>query len=125
MTKDERINFKNILRTKRDELRQLGRKRDGITIERSADAVDELQHAAERELAIRNLDRESNLLRNIDSALRRVEDGSFGFCMCCDEEISLKRLAAVPWAAFCIRCQDRADHDHGNEASGGMLVNAA
>lgn len=123
MTKGELNNFKKVLRTKRDELGQLGRKRDAITIERSADALDELQHAAERELAIRTLDRESSLLRNIDSALHRIEDGSFGICTCCKEEISPKRLAAVPWTPFCIRCQDQADR--GTEAFENILVNAA
>ena len=86
-----------------------------------------VQHAAERELAIRNLDRESNLLRNVRSALRRIEDGSFGICLHCEEEISPKRLAAVPWAPYCIQCQEQADknQDEGNEMFEDMLVNAA
>ena len=82
---------------------------DAIAIEQSADALDQVQHASERELAIRNLDRESNLLRNVRSALRRIEDGSFGTCLHCDEEISPKRLAAVPCAPYCIQCQEEAD----------------
>ena len=86
-----------------------------------------MQHAAERELAIRNLDRESNLLRNVRSALRRIEDGSFGICLHCEEEISPKRLNAVPWAPFCIQCQEQADRnqDEGNETFEDLLVNAA
>ena len=109
MTKTEINNFKKILQDKQDELEHIVRNRDAITIEKSADALDEVQHAAERELAIRNLDRESNLLRNVRSALRRIQDGSFGVCLHCDEEISPKRLAAVPWAPYCIQCQEQAD----------------
>src|SRR5262249_35835276 len=105
MTKTELNKFKKILETKQDELEQIVRKRDAITIEKSADALDEVQHAAERELAIRNLDRESQLLRNVRSALRRIDEGSFGVCLHCEEEISPKRLAAVPWTALCIQCQ--------------------
>jgi len=71
MTKTELNKFKKILETKQDELEQIVRNRDAITIEKSADALDEVQHAAERELAIRNLDRESHLLRNVRLALRR------------------------------------------------------
>ena len=109
MTTTDLNKYKTILETKQEELEHLVRNRDAITIEKSADALDEVQHASERELAIRNLDRESNLLRNVRSALRRIGDGSFGICMHCEEEISPKRVAAVPWAPFCIQCQEQAD----------------
>jgi DnaK suppressor protein len=127
MTKSELNKFKKILETKQEELERIVRNRDAITIEKSADALDEVQHAAERELAIRNLDRESQLLRNVRLALRRVQDSSFGTCLHCEEEISPKRLAAVPWAAFCIQCQEQADRniEDGNEMLDDMLVNAA
>jgi DnaK suppressor protein len=127
MTKTELNHFKKVLETKQDELERIVRNRDAIAIEKSADALDEVQHAAERELAIRNLDRESNLLRNVRSALRRIEEGSFGVCLHCEEDISPKRLAAVPWAAFCIQCQELADRnqDDSNEMFEDMLSNAA
>jgi len=127
MTKTELGKFKKILETKRDELERIVRNRDAITIEKSADALDEVQHASERELAIRNLDRESNLLRNVRLALRRIDDGSFGICLHCEEEISPKRVAAVPWAPYCIQCQEQADKRQadGEEVFDDMLVNAA
>ena len=87
-----------------------------------------MQHASERELAIRNLDRESNLLRSVRLALRRIDDGSFGTCLHCEEEISPKRIAAVPWAANCIQCQELADRnkEEGNETfDDDMVTNAA
>jgi DnaK suppressor protein len=127
MTKTELDNFKSILEQKQEELEKIVRNRDAITIEKSADALDEVQHAAERELAIRNLDRESNLLRNVRSALRRIEEGSFGTCLHCEEEISPKRLKAVPWAPYCIQCQEQADkhQNTSEEMIDDMLVNAA
>jgi len=127
MTTIELNNFKKILQQKQDELERIVRNRDAITIEKSADALDEVQHASERELAIRNLDRESNLLRNVRSALRRIDDGTFGVCLHCEEDISPKRLAAVPWAPFCIQCQEQADRnaEEGNEMLEDLLVNAA
>jgi DnaK suppressor protein len=128
MTKTELNKFRNILEAKQAELELLVRNRDGIAIEKSPDALDEVQHAAERELAIRNLDRESNLLRNVRAALRRIDDGSFGVCLHCEEDISPKRLAAVPWTAFCIRCQEVADRNQagdGSESLDELLVNAA
>lgn len=127
MTKIEMSKYKKILENKQDELERIVCNRDAITIEKSADALDEVQHAAERELAIRNLDRESNLLRNVRLALRRIEEGSFGICLHCEEDISPKRIAAVPWAPFCIQCQEQADRnqEEGNEMFEDMLVNAA
>src|SRR3954451_16834034 len=118
MTKNEIKKYKEILETRQAELVGVLRNRDGITIEKSPDALDEVQNAAERELAIRNLDRESNLLRNDRAALRRIEDGSFGTCVHCDEEISPKRIAAVPWTPYCIGCQEQADRaqEEGSES---------
>jgi DnaK suppressor protein len=127
VTETELNTFRKILENKQAELERIVRNRDGIVIEKSADALDETQHAAERELAIRNLDRHSNLLRNVRAALRRIEDASFGICVHCEEEISSRRLAAVPWSPFCIRCQEQADlkRDDGNELLQEILVNAA
>jgi DnaK suppressor protein len=128
LTKIELAKFRKILEQKRDDLERVVSNRDAITIEKSADALDEVQHAAERELAIRNLDRESNLLRAVRLALRRLDDGSFGTCLHCDEEISPKRVNAVPWAAFCIQCQEQADRhreDGEDELLEEMLSNAA
>ncbi len=127
MTKSEINKFKKILEVKQAELEKIVRNRDAIAIEKSADALDEVQHASERELAIRNLDRESNLLRNVRLALRRIDDGSFGTCLHCDEEISPKRIAAVPWAANCIQCQELADRnkEEGNEAFDDDIVSNA
>jgi DnaK suppressor protein len=128
MTKQELSKFKKILEAKQEELERVVRNRDAITIEKSADALDEVQHAAERELAIRNLDRESQLLRNVRAALRRIEDGSFGTCAHCEEDISPKRLNAVPWTSLCIQCQEQADRnrEQGNDDMlEEMLVSAA
>jgi len=103
------------------------RKRDGIAIEKSADQMDEIQYASERDLAIRNVDRESNLLRQVKAALQRIHDGSFGTCVECEWVISPKRLAAVPWASRCIECQEAADRDwqERSESFRLTLVNAA
>jgi len=109
MTKTDLVKFRNILDTKRSELSGSLRNRDEIVIEKAPDALDEVQLAGERELAIRNLDRDSNMLRQIRRALGRIADGSYGVCLHCDEDISPKRIAAVPWAAYCIKCQEQVD----------------
>jgi DnaK suppressor protein len=103
--------FQEVLERKESEVVSALRKRDGIAIEKSADQMDEIQLATERDLAIRNVDRESGLLRDVQDALRRIHAGEFGTCTECESEISPKRLAAVPWAARCIQCQEAADRD--------------
>ena len=127
MTKTELNKFKEVLETKQAELAKVLRNREGITIEKSPDALDEVQNAAERELAIRNLDRESNLLRAVRAALHRINEGTFGTCLHCEEDISSKRLNAVPWAAYCISCQEIADRnrEENNETFDDLLVHAA
>jgi len=127
MTKTELNKYKQLLETKQTELAGGLRNREGIAIEKTADALDEVQLAGERELAIRNLDRESNLLRNVRSALGRMGDGSYGVCLHCEEDISPKRLNAVPWTAYCIKCQEAADrHEFETvEAYDSLLADAA
>ena len=119
--------FQDILERKQAELVRVLRKRDDIAIETSADQMDQIQYASERDLAIRNVDRDSGLLRQVKASLRRIHDGSFGVCVECDEAISPKRLAAVPWAPRCIRCQNAADREQRErtDPSDEPLVNAA
>ena len=111
MTKSELDRFRAILTAKVAELERFTRHREGITIERSADQLEEIQAASERALAVCNLDREFNQLRDVRAALRRIQEGNFGTCQQCDEDIHPKRLAAVPWATFCIRCQEAVDRN--------------
>src|SRR5271154_7012104 len=122
MTKNELEKYKTVLETRLSELSYALRNREDIAIEKTPDALDEVQLAGERELAIRNLDRESNLLRNVKGALVRVADGSYGVCMHCEEDIKTKRLDAVPWTRYCIRCQEAADR-HEFEAESGDSIN--
>jgi DnaK suppressor protein len=119
--------FREILVRKQAELARVLRKRDDIAIEKSADQMDEIQYASERDLAIRNVDRDSALLRQVKASLGRIHDGSFGVCMECDEAISPKRLAAVPWAPRCIHCQNAADRERqgSTESYDETLVSAA
>jgi DnaK suppressor protein len=109
MNKNELKKYRAILMAKQSELAPQLRKRDGIAIEKTADALDEVGLAAARELTTRNLERESKTLRDVRAALRRIEEGDYGVCLNCEEEISSKRLNAVPWASRCIACQEQDD----------------
>jgi RNA polymerase-binding transcription factor DksA len=71
-----------------------GENREILAVGRSADEMDQTGRSAEREFAILGLNRRSELLRNIQAALRCIEDRTFGTC--CDEMIVRNRLVVVP-----------------------------
>ena len=110
MTRDELNRFRGVLETRESELSQLLGNRDGIVIEKVSEQVEGSHHAAERELASMNIDRMSGLHECVRAAISRIEDGTYGICLSCKRGIGRKRLEAVPWASFCIWCQEVADH---------------
>lgn len=109
--------FRKVLEAKRNELVASTGDCEEIRIEHAAEEFDRLQQQLNREVAIRNLDRESTLLKQVQSALARIEDGSFGVCLRCDEPIPERRLRAVPWAAYCVPCQEIVDRQRASGAS--------
>ena len=62
------------------------------------------------EMAAAQQTQAENLMKSIHSALERIEDGTFGECRNCGQEISAKRLEAVPWTRYCITCQELIDN---------------
>lgn len=113
--------YRATLVAKEAELVAALRRRDGITIEKAADALDEVRLAADREIIIHTLDRESVRLREVRAALARMEEGAYGICLSCEEPIPKKRLDAVPWAAYCVRCQEVVDAQRAAAAGGPLL----
>lgn len=97
------------LQNKRAEL-SYGNRRHGILdIEPTADEMDQTREGQERDLAVGTCNRDAKLLSDVRSALGRIEEGTFGMCLDCEGDIGGKRLAAAPWAASCLACQEAAD----------------
>ncbi len=78
-------------------------------------SVDDAETPDPVDLAVRNYSKnvmlavsenESKQLVLIDEALVRIEDEEYGICQNCEEEINPKRLAAIPWARYCLNCQE-------------------
>jgi DnaK suppressor protein len=118
MRDQELKKFKTMLEAKRNELSELLQQRDEIAIQRSAEPLEESQLAAQRDMAVWSRHLESRLLREVRAALDRISDGTYGFCLHCEGEISPKRLAAVPWASYCIRCQEELDSQQAQQTAG-------
>ena len=126
MSKTKLEDVRKALEAKRKELLAGTSDRQEILIENAAEEFDRLQQQLNREVAIRNLDRESRLLKDVQKALSRAEDGTLGICLRCEEEIPEKRLNAVPWAAYCLKCQETVDRLHAaGEHTGDESLEAA
>ena len=128
MTRLELEHFKQLLTAALEQMEQLFGKRDEIAIENAPDDIDRVQGAVERELAIRQLESNFSRIQSVKLALERIEDGTYGTCMECEQEISPKRLKAVPWASCCVHCQEIADRERvklEREAAGILNLNSA
>ena len=109
MTKTKLDKFRNALMLQKSELESGSRSRGALEIETSPEEFDRIQQTQDRDLVIGSLDRDAKLLREVRAALGRIDGGVYGICRECDGEIGMKRLAAVPWTASCIECQEAAD----------------
>jgi len=109
MTQADVNKFKALLTAKRKELMSQSGQREGIRIVQSNEQIEAVQLAGQREIAALALERETESLIQIVAALQRIDDDQFGICLDCEEPISAKRLAAVPWAAYCLSCQELHD----------------
>lgn len=107
MEKAQLAKFETILKNKREELRrsqaQEERQED---YDFGRDEGDRANFSQSKEMAFRQKAQERGLLMMVEAALSRIEDGSFGSCIHCGQEITLNRLNAVPWSRYCITCQE-------------------
>jgi DnaK suppressor protein len=111
MTKTELKTFRKALEYKQAEVGNGSMNREDMAIETSPDVLDRMQQAGDRDYAIDNFERNSNWMREVRAALRRIDEGAFGICADCGETINPKRLAEAPWNPYCIVCQAATDHE--------------
>jgi len=105
--------FRNKLREWRDQLVEESRQTMDNLRDEVRDVGDEAERATretENSLELRTRDRYRKLISKIDKALRRIEDGSYGFCEETDEEIGVERLDARPIATLSLDAQERREH---------------
>jgi len=101
---------RRVLEAKKGELLSGRHKAQGINVERVPDSIEELTLEMERSMAVDALNRNAALLGQVTDALDRIGAGNYGVCMACENAISMKRLAALPWAALCLECQQIAEN---------------
>ena len=84
-------------------------------LEATQDPADMAANAYTKELLISMSANDRKLLQLIDEALERVEGGAYGECVNCGEPVAEKRLDAVPWTRYCLKCQDMQERGLLNE----------
>ena len=114
--------YRALLTAKREEILRKSHQREDIRIVESSEQIEAVQLAGERDVAIQALEHQSKILMQVDAALQRIDDGEYGICIECEEQISPKRLVAVPWAAFCLRCQELRDVQEAADASDPIMA---
>jgi DnaK suppressor protein len=85
---------------------QINRTREALATVTSGDEFERLQLASDRDVLLHAVTHQSATLHQMHGALHRLESDSYGFCVSCEEAISPKRLQAIPWVAYCLRCQE-------------------
>lgn len=113
MNKKELKRFKEILAERKQQVLQAAdhSREEGLGVDTNdlADEVDLASTEAGQSLQLRLRDRENVLLKKIEKALKKIDEGEYGVCELCGEEIGVKRLEARPVTDLCIRCKEEQE----------------
>jgi DnaK suppressor protein len=107
--------YKKKLTTRREELlKTIARtEEEGRTADDdpTVDLADKAANSYTKEFLFGQTNTDRSILQLIDEALQRIKAGTYGTCIECGEELQQKRLEAVPWARYCVRCAEK--HEQG------------
>ena len=106
--KTRTTSYRQLLLKKRQEL-LVSTKSEPEALAMSLQTPDQVEFAiktAEQDVAVATAELRTQMLRDIEKALARVAGGTYGICEGCGEEISPNRLKAIPWAKYCLTCQE-------------------
>ena len=118
MNKTQLKKFKTDLTVKRDDILKKAKQtlEEDMTLD-SADLPDEMDLASSeyhQSFTLRLRSREKSLLGKIEKAISRIDDGTFGICESCEEEIPVARMEARPETTHCIRCKEDQEREERN-----------
>lgn len=106
LVKSPKKTYRTLLLKKRDELMATARN-DALTASlQTPDEVEFATKTAEQDVTAVTVSIRSRMLKEVEKALQRVASGTFGECEGCGQEISPARLKAIPWARYCLICQE-------------------
>jgi DnaK suppressor protein len=107
LNQKELKSFRSLLKQRRQELitGKANADEGGLDEENFSDPTDRATFESDRDSILRIRERERKLIMKIDSAMKRIDQGTYGRCESCNERIDLKRLKARPVTTFCIDCK--------------------
>ena len=108
LTPEDVAEFKLMLSQQLNDLLSSAERTVGFLVQHNTQSADPIERAVidvDRNYTLRIRERESRLIRKIKRTLDKIEEGTFGICEACEEEINPLRLKARPVAAYCIRCK--------------------
>ncbi len=113
MEREKLAKFRSMLQGRQKELarivsisQQQGR---SVVEDHPQDAAERASIFASKEFFFAHSTQERRLLKMVNEALERLDQGTYGHCAACDDEINPRRLEAVPWARYCLHCQERLE----------------
>ncbi len=121
MKKDRLKKFKKIFEAQRKNILfndKIVREDFGVNSDDRYDELDQATTDIEQSMRMRLRNREVLYIKKVDEALTRIEEGVFGLCEVCEEEIELRRLEARPTATLCIGCKEEQERKEVLTASG-------
>jgi len=98
-------------------LRRLEQEAESLDAEATQDSADRCVISVSKESLFERRSQRRTVLRLIETALKRIADGSFGICVGCGDQIQDQRLQALPWTQFCLRCQGELEEKIGASLS--------
>lgn len=117
MTQEELNQFRDLLNEEKNRVEKsinnTAKEIQSATLEQGGDEADEANALSNASLSIRLKEREVQLLHKVKAALKRVEDGSYGECLSCGDDIGVKRLMIRPVTTMCIKCKELQEKREG------------
>lgn len=115
----EQISYTLMLRCKQilQFLKRLDRETQELDTDSAQDSADQSVLSISKELLFEQISQQRTILRLVEGALGRISDGSFGVCASCGDDISVRRLEALPWTQYCLRCQEALEGEEQNSSS--------
>jgi len=124
MTTADKKEIENVLAARRAELIQTIRGAAAkLTLDSAeADLIDHIQSMQGRDQVATMVNRFSATLEDVERSLQAVSEGSYGICAMCEEPIAPKRLKTIPWATYCVHCQERIEAEGTHIPISGAVV---
>ncbi|HEV2402066.1 MAG TPA: TraR/DksA C4-type zinc finger protein [Candidatus Sulfotelmatobacter sp.] len=105
-------------------LRRMEQEARSLDADTTLDSADRSVISVSKESLFERSSERRTVLRLIDAALKRIDDGCYGACLGCGEDIQSRRLEALPWTQFCLECQEELEQEIGFSLSTRSLPSA-